>query len=532
MFDRSMNPLGDLDMSSVRSMVMVEEINGEHSLSIETTRILKVGTRLLNVDDLGKWREWVVQEPDELHDSGLTAVGKYRAVWSLQNDLAETDGGLYWAAAEAGTHDPIGAAQALRVALTNSVTWRPGRCTVTETGGASLYDKSCWEHLSKVVAVWGGEVDASITVGPTGVVSRKVDLLEQLGSETAVRRFDWSRDITSIRRTPDPGPYYCRVMPRGGNEATDSDGVDYSDRCGIESVNHGLKYLQDDESAAVFRTSDGNGGWRYPEKVVIYDLTTKDDAEELINKARPDLHNHTRPGVTYEASVNEFAIAGMEVAGISLGDVVQCVDRGFSDGEALRIDGRVRRIESDLLKGTKTLTIGNPVTTIGSKLGNLTSTVNSIGNRVEFVNVVANDALSTASEAVGIANAAVETAGRAVETASRAVVTAESAVRTAESAMGVANAATQAASEAQSTADSALSTAAGAVSTANSAVTRAESAESVAAGAASDADVAVSTANAASETANEAMSVANEAATAVGQMSPITTDEIDQIVSS
>lgn len=385
-YDRHGESAGDMGSDEVVARVRHEEINGDHTLTIATTRVLEVGMRLLTVDGTGRWREYVVDEPDELHETGRHAIGTYKACWSLQYDLKACPGGTLWAAASEGTNDPIGASAALSVALTNSQLWRPGNCDLGTYGAASLYDGQVWDYLSKLVDVWGGEVDARIEVGREGVIGRYVDWRTALGSSTATRRFDWGSDVLSIRRIPEPGPYYCRIIPRGGSEATDADGVSYTNRTGIEDENDGVEWLQDDEAADNFKFSDGSGGWVYPTKTVCYDLETEGDAEELLQKALADLPNHTHPLVTYEASVLQLARAGMETQGVELGDAVQCVDRGFGP-TPLRIEGRVIANDVNELDDTDIdLTIGQLGTTLAEEIRTLaTSALGDVGGRLSRI---------------------------------------------------------------------------------------------------------------------------------------------------
>lgn len=387
LYDRHGSPLGDLAPADVLGRVRYEEINGEHTLTIVTTRRLLVGYRLLTVDGTGKWREWVVDEPDEAHESGRCAIGTYKACWSMQYDLEACPGGVLWLSAEEGTHDPITASAALAIALTNSPLWQAGNCDVGTTGGASLYDGQVWDYLAKLVEVWGGEMDARIVVDSTGVVSRYVDWRARLGSTSVTRRFDWGYDVTGIRRTPDPGPYYCRIVPRGGSEGTDADGVSYSNRVGIEEETQGgVDYIEDSDAVLDFRLSDGAGGWIYPTKTVNYALETEGDAEELYLKALADLPNHTHPGVTYEANVVQLARAGMDVQGVELGDTTQCVDRGFGDAP-LRIEGRVMAMEvNELNDEDVTLTMGQLGSSLADEIRTLAeATVQNVTTRVNQI---------------------------------------------------------------------------------------------------------------------------------------------------
>ena len=235
LFDRAGNPLGDFDQTPLREQPqIVEEVNGEHTLTLVTTTVLEVGTYLVMRGYDGRWREFCVNRPDEEHANGRSAVGTYVLPWSLYTDLVGADGSTLWASAEEGTLDPITAQQALTIALSDQTRWQVGTVDVGTTGVVSLYDAQVWDYLAKLVGAFGGEVDAEIEVGDYGVTSRRVALRAHIGSTTAVRRFDWGRDRTRMRRTPAEGPYVCGIRPRGGSTKTDDDGVDYTDRVGIE----------------------------------------------------------------------------------------------------------------------------------------------------------------------------------------------------------------------------------------------------------------------------------------------------------
>lgn len=441
LYDRQCNPIGDLSESEILGRVRHEEINGEHTLTLTTTRILAVGMRILTIDGTGHWHEWVVDEPDEEHAAGNVPIGTYKAMWSVQYDLTTTPGGIIWAASEEGTNDPITAQEAFSMVMRDSDLWDAGTCDVTTTGGASLFDDSIWAYLGTIVEIWGGEVDATIEVDEAGVISRSVSLLSHVGDTSVKRRFDWTYDLTEIRRTPDPGPYYCRVIPRGGNEGTDSDGVKYSDRCGIDGWSksdvrwkvigipsnphvelvtiddlwgygyvlettddpattsefgtlqvgdviadpYGVSWIQDNESAALFKVKMPDGRWFFPTKVVKYSLDTAGDDEELYYKALGELHDHTRPNVTYEASVIQLQQAGMDVGGLSLGDEVQCVDYGFGP-DGIRVEGRVVGIEvNELDPSDTTVTIGQFQRTLADDFKVLNNDVGSVTKRVDSI---------------------------------------------------------------------------------------------------------------------------------------------------
>jgi len=408
LFDRNMIPLDEIAPDEIFSRVRTEEINGEHSLVLVTTRRLQEGWRALTVDDTGKWREWVVTEIDEEHSSGKTALGTYHLVWSLQYDLTMT---------YTHTHTEIGygeapkAAGAVAMLVCQRTSWTAGTCTAPNvpdgTGAVFIYE-SAWSKLSKAVECMGCEVDATILVTAVAdpdydlttpfYIERYLNLMEHVGSKTALRRFDWSEDLTSIKRTPDPGPYYCRVAPLGkrknGKEyaydrKTEFDWpLDITEETSVEEGVPGPYYIEDAESALVFRRMNSAGTWVYPTVAVNYD---EDDPELLLKVAQEDLHNHTRPGVTYEANVLQLAQAGMDVQGVALGDEVQIVDYGFNPDVPLRVQGRVIKIEVDELSPETTTEL-----TIGQLRDNFTNTVSKLASTLDkSITYLSNSLYST-----------------------------------------------------------------------------------------------------------------------------------------
>lgn len=395
LFDRNMVPLRELAPDEVYSRVRHEEINGEHSLTITTSRRMLEGWRALTVDGTGKWYEWVVTEVDENHASGKHAIGTYRLVWSLQYDLTYSH---YHDYAETGMEFAATSQDACDFALLGQSKWVRGTCDAdgvdAGSGCFSVYE-SCWERLSKVVDAFGCEVDATITVSSTGVVSRKLDLRAHVGSDEAKRRFDWGHDVASIRRTPDPGPYYCRVVPlgKGDTEYAGDDETSFEWPIDITEETGGVEYIEDSEAALAFRMADGHGGYVYPTKTVTYNT---DDPEELLWLAEDDLHNHTRPNVTYEADVLQLAQAGMDVQGVALGDDVHIVDRGFNPDAALRLQGRVTSVEvvEHPGNGGMTLVIGALRRNMSYSVGEI---IDSVEENRQSLDMLSNETTDVAS---------------------------------------------------------------------------------------------------------------------------------------
>lgn len=370
-------PLFDIDEHVWRAELS-EEVNGPHELTIETTQPLDEGMRVLWRDGMLLWHEWVIDQPGQTHGDALATVGEYGGTWSVQYDLAQSPvNGTLWISSESGAYEDVPAATALSTLLSVQDVWEVGRVTVGTTGATSIIDTDAWSGMSKLIEAFGGEVEPRVIVDGNGVTHRYVDWLDRIGSAEVTRRFDYGDDCTEIVRTPAPGPRYCRIVPRGGNEATDEDGVAYSDRIGIEeeTVGH-VPYIQDDEAAIDFRRPNRDGTWHYPTLVVVY--SDLDDPEEIYARAREELHDYTRPKTTYGAAVQQFARAGLDTHGVMLGDSVHVVDRNFGDAP-LRLEARVMARKVNLLDESEMeLTIGNVGKGLGDAIKELTADYTSL----------------------------------------------------------------------------------------------------------------------------------------------------------
>ena len=355
--------LGDLDPTQLIGLLAISEVNGENAMQVTTTQELTKGDRLLWRDGRGYWHEYVVEGAEAPHDTPGGPIHTYYCPWSVQHDLEGTS--VTGMPGTGGT--PATATQALTAALAGTARWAVGTVGIGTTGSASFWRMSGWEAMQELVSVWGGEVQASITVGATGVTARAVDLLTHVGSASATRRFDYGEDMRGITRTVSDELWTPRVIPLGAGEETESGG--YGRKITIESVNGGVAYLENADVTSMTRVPDGNGGWEYPVQTV--ENPDCDTPSDLLAWAQANLDTWTTPKVSYEADVVQLARAGMDTLGVSLGDEVAIVDKTFGDS-GLRIQGRVLRIEEDLLDPTATvLTISNLRDSLASTLESL-----------------------------------------------------------------------------------------------------------------------------------------------------------------
>lgn len=390
-YSRQETPLFEIAPGDVFELRYTEELNGQRALTITTTQPLEKGWRILTVDGTGKWREHVITGIDEAHQDMRALMGTYSGVWSLQSDLCgvicdtmpgvRTDGG-------------VSAAVALESLLTHTSRWGVGTVTSGTRAGASFYNMSAWEALGVLSETWKCEVDAQITVGMDGVVSRDIALYEHMGSSDAVRRFDWSYDLIGIRRKVSDEPVYARIIPLGqGEQITDESGAisGYGRRITIEDVNNGVKWLQNNEVANYLRLPDGNGGWEYPTRNVVFDQIQ--DKQVLKDTALASINDYTVPHVTYTADVMQLAAAGMDPKGVALGDEVQCVDKGFGK-DGIRVSGRVvRMVVNGLDPSDIKLTIGE----VSSEISNYFASIQkNFAQTQESLRQIGSSATTTA----------------------------------------------------------------------------------------------------------------------------------------
>lgn len=355
--------VGDLDPARLAGLVVVSEVNGENAMTVTTTQELAKGDRLLWQDGMGVWHEYVIESDECEHDMPDAPMHEYYAVWSVQHDLS----GTYLTSMPGTGGTPATAFGALTAVLDGTDRWVVGTVDVLTTGSASFWRKSGWESMQTLVEVWGGEVQATIEVGVSGVTARKVDLLQHVGATTATRRYDYGHDATGVTRTVEDQLWTARVMPLGAAEETESGG--YGRKITIDEVNGGVAWLEDASAVPYTRVPNGSGGWEVP--VQIVENSECKTPADLKAWALDNLETWTTPKVSYEVDVAQLDRAGESALGVALGDECSVVDSTFCDG-GLRLTARVMRIEDDLLDPTRTtLTISNLRDTLGDQLASL-----------------------------------------------------------------------------------------------------------------------------------------------------------------
>ena len=365
-FSQSDQFLFEIDPSLILSAVVTEQINGANSLDLSTMQVLTRSNRIVFADGTGRWYEYVVMNDDSVHNEGKSAFGTYHAVWSVQYDLMT----VYGEDVESGGEVDVGASVAMQNALNGTRRWGVGEVGVSGAATIEMFGNSAWERMQTIVSTYGGELEPQITVGFNKVTGRTINLTDAMGSQHATRRFEWKRDLTSIKRKTKEAPLCCRIIPVGKSQDVT-----------IEDVNDGVRYIEDAEAALAYRMPDGSGGYEYPTMKVKFDI---DDDRELLDYATEHVTDYTRPVPTYEATVAQYAEAGMDYQGVSLGDVIQIVDLGFNPDVPLRLEGRIhKRVRNLLDESDVTLTIGDVRDEFSLSFQQIDNALEAVKNRLD-----------------------------------------------------------------------------------------------------------------------------------------------------
>lgn len=405
-YDRYDEFVAELSEEEVYSAVMREEINGEHSLTIATKRVLEKGQRIrlhtIGRNAYGSYAtvqrllEFVVVGIDDEHRSGTRALGTYHCVWSLQEDLMGVPVSLM-----PGVRTPVLAGTALRRILEAQTRWKIHTVSGGGYGGGSMYDMSAWEALGVLCAKWKpAEVDAWLEELSDGHVQRRVTVMSMLGSRTVKHRFDFGKDMRGIKRTVSDEPTYCRVSPRGKGEQV---GDGYGRKITIESVNGGRDYVELSSMLPYAELYDSRTEeYSYPTRIV-----TNSDCEtpaDLKAWALENLSTLCSPSVSYHIDVVEANLGegGVSMAELCLGDQVQIVDTTFAENSELRLEGRVLSKTTDLLNDKElTLDVGTADETLAAQFASTSSRLGTVESRVLSYGEQLSDSTSGVSVATG-----------------------------------------------------------------------------------------------------------------------------------
>lgn len=339
--------------------------NGEDSLSITTTAVLREGYRLVWQDDNGAAHEHVCQDPKALHADGSTLYSD-----TALNSICE----LFYDYIEDKRPYSYTFLKALQVAL-EPTRWSVG--TVDQSGtvssGLTFYHTSAREALQSILDC-GGELRCDITVGGSGVTKRAVSILSHRGESSSHKRFAYGKDIKNVSKTEH---WSAITACYGYGKGVETDSGGYGRKLTFGDINGGLNYVADSTALKTYGRPNGSGGFSH--LFGEYENSECEDASQLLKETKAYLSEHCVPGVTYAANVVDLQQFGKSWEGVGVGDDVQLVDAEFEP--ALRLTGRVTKLVTDYINKTKEVTLGNVTETMASSYIKQQAALRSLSKR-------------------------------------------------------------------------------------------------------------------------------------------------------
>lgn len=330
------------ELVGIESAEHRQEINGEDTLAIEVREVLAKGDRILWHDGAA-WHEHVVDESTQSHTDGETfSVTCNPALMDLRLQRIEGFEGTYTAqAAMEAIFAGVGAA------------WALGTVGASESQEIKVDSKTAYDALLSIAGTFGFEVSAVIEVGDSGVTSRRVNLVEHVGSDRAAR-FEYGHNMEGVTKHVLSDEVYTQVFGYG------KDGL--------------VVECHDDEAAKLWGLPDGEGGRVHAQG--SYENSECSNKVTLISETADYLAAHNAPAVSYETE-----IPTAQLMGVRLGDTVQVIDNDFSP--PLRLETRIGALTRDLVSGdTSQATFGTVTSYLPDVLSRTFASVKSAENAV------------------------------------------------------------------------------------------------------------------------------------------------------
>lgn len=339
-FDRWGENLGRLTVSAATH---ADALDGTDELSITCAEDLAKGDRIVWIDFQGVCHEHIVDSVERTHDDSDSPATKATCINSINETWDD------WI----DDKRPSGGVSAALASIIVGTRWEVGTCDQDGSASRTFYHESVREGLAGVIETWGGELETLIVHDGSGIVSRRVGVRAKRGDQGSAKRFTWTKDLLSVKRSVASDNPKTRIY--GYGKGVETEGGGYGRRLTFGDINGGKNYVEDAEATAIWGHPDGEGG-TLP-AVASYVNEQCEDAEQLLRETKDHLEQAKEPKVTYTASVIDLYAFGRSWEGVGVGDAVAIIDKGFSE-DGVRLHGRVSQIERDLLTGDATVKFG------------------------------------------------------------------------------------------------------------------------------------------------------------------------------
>lgn len=320
-FDKKENLLREINSDSLVSPIQTESLN--------SLMILEFGVYIKDIDLMDNV-EFVAHKDME----NPNRIQMYKVLSSTSEDSYVSYQAIHILFDELKSYGyirdrrlkQVKASTALEVVLQGS-RWKVGVCDDSDLLTTNFYDSSRLEALSKVINVWGLDLDFYLTFDGSKISGRYVNLVANRGEDTG-ERFVYGSNALEVVAEIDKSEIYTRIIPRGrGEEKFDEDGKSkdtFGRRIKINDVvwsksNRnpidkplGQEYLELEEATKKFGFSDGTPRT----KVQVFEDIEK--PEDLIKAGYDFLVNISRPLVQFKSKV-------FKESRTSVGDIVRII---------------------------------------------------------------------------------------------------------------------------------------------------------------------------------------------------------------
>ncbi|OYD07583.1 phage tail protein [Paludifilum halophilum] len=367
----------------IQEMNLKQQINGGETLTFsvpanhEEAGFVMRGYWAVFRDMDGTYRAFVIQEETERHGQGEMI----REVYCEELAVVELNDEVVTDIRPQNTN----ARDALNRLLEGSL-WQSGTVDDLGTGSTNFYYESRMSGIKKIIKEWGGEIRFRVTIGADNTITgRYVDILVERGRRTG-KRFEYTKDLTSVERITDMKPIKTALYGRGKGEETDSEG--YGRRLTFADVEWkkengdpvdkpiGQEWVGDPDALATWGHVNPDGTRRH--RFGVYVNEQQEDAEALLRETWEEVKRQRQPEITYKMDVldlEQVNAGEYRHEAVRLGDTVAVIDRNF-DWD-VEIEARVLEIDRDFISPE------NTKITLGNILQDITGAVREIQDRVE-----------------------------------------------------------------------------------------------------------------------------------------------------
>lgn len=375
-FSRWGDNLGRLTVSAATH---TDALDGTDELGITCAEDLVKGDRIVWIDLQGTCHEHIVDTIDRVHDDDGAPETQAICINSVNETWDD------WL----DDKRPSGSVAVALASILADTRWEVGTCDQGGSASRTFYHESVREGLAGIIETWGGELETLIVHDGASIVSRRVGVRAKRGNQSSAKRFTWTKDLVSVKRSVASDNPKTRVY--GYGKGVETEGGGYGRRLTFGDINNGKDYVEDAEATTVWGHPDGEGG--ILPAVASYVNEQCEDAAQLLQETKDYLEQVKEPKVTYTASVIDLYAFGRSWEGVGVGDDVAIIDKGFS-AEGVRLHGRVSRIERDLLTGDATVTFGTLTDTMADMWQSVNSALKSNSQQNALYDAAAGTSVS------------------------------------------------------------------------------------------------------------------------------------------